>query len=541
MGVAQASIDTRKDTINDDNFLQAWGFLEFDGLNIKEKYQAEAILEKFALSNETWTEQKLKEVMERMEKFSECWQTLFNPSSYNNLTPQLKNLYERLCHIGLDKWEMSCIVGLGYCLSNGYEDKLATFLNLFEKYLFCHTYMYLGLSRDTSFLVGPVKELYKKKIELDNKACKNDYEKDVCKTLVDLAEKICGKQGSEKKDCLANILSTTNLNSWATKLAVSGFYNWNGISYFLFDKPNIPGAKEIKWREIADKKATIEHIFPQNPKEDWDGLFDAADCEIEQAKQALGNLLPLSFKTNEKVKNKNIHFKKRIYGQDSASAMKFCSDYDFWDLNNLIYRTDEQLQVIYDHWLNPDVILKNFVNMVGGTYDVTFTQADFNNCKQIIIDSILKKTSKVKLNSLTKHTLAKLRPALREKQKNLIVSLYRDHCKSYGSRINKGGNILLVIKTQEELNSLLVNPKSLSKTEKNAEKDRYNREADEVAENLGLSGYTKHTLVLPSDLLQNELCPDVVKALLPDFSQPAKIIVSAENKQIEKKIKKRIV
>ena len=105
-----------------------------------------------------------------------------------------------------------------------------------------------------------------------------------------------------------------------------GFRNWNGLHYFLYEyELNLMknrGQKKVDWYLFIKSerdKCTIEHILPQEMKEDyWKERFVKYNQdEILYLTGNLGNLLPLSGSINSSLQN---------YGFDSKKDIIYSSD-----------------------------------------------------------------------------------------------------------------------------------------------------------------------------------------------------------------------
>jgi hypothetical protein len=86
------------------------------------------------------------------------------------------------------------------------------------------------------------------------------------------------------------------------------------IEYFSNDNSNptfIP----------INSKLHLEHILPQNPNEDWDGIF--TDDEVEIWTNSLANLTLLSMKKNIQAQNYAFEEKKEIYSNKNNVETSF--------------------------------------------------------------------------------------------------------------------------------------------------------------------------------------------------------------------------
>ena len=169
----------------------------------------------------------------------------------------------------------------------------------------------------------------------------------------------------------------------------NGFYEWEGLRYFLFKYDNelrqvnktTTTATELQWGDFKKKK-TIEHIFPQSAaksyieycdgndtsakrasydtlRNDWISFFDD-DYDDEQRMRlchSLGNLLPISNSDNASFNNDKFIFKvdqsnkgkayiNRGYIHDSMSAQLVAKKAD-WTPESVKERGLQMLQAMF--------------------------------------------------------------------------------------------------------------------------------------------------------------------------------------------------
>lgn len=140
----------------------------------------------------------------------------------------------------------------------------------------------------------------------------------------------------------------------------SGYYNWKGLLYFLFEyeesKRNNRD-KKIKYEELTKKKS-IEHIYPQNPDDDyWLSRFQFDSKKTEKRiKHSLGNLLILDSATNSKagrlpyVSDGEKLNKRQIYSIGNYSANELASNFKNWTPEKVKKREKDLLKFIRERW-----------------------------------------------------------------------------------------------------------------------------------------------------------------------------------------------
>lgn len=110
----------------------------------------------------------------------------------------------------------------------------------------------------------------------------------------------------------------------------SGFYNWNGLKYFLFEYEeelmSVRNQQKFNWEYFVKSKkdkVSIEHIYPQTDVNDcWKSKFiNFSEEQKEQFKGSLGNLLPLSSAINSSLQNDCFEDKKRLIRDDETNEV----------------------------------------------------------------------------------------------------------------------------------------------------------------------------------------------------------------------------
>ncbi|MPX75282.1 HNH endonuclease family protein, partial [Moraxella catarrhalis] len=149
-----------------------------------------------------------------------------------------------------------------------------------------------------------------------------------------------------------------------------GFYGWNGLHYFLYEYEyslfSNYGNEKIEWslfvKPDGNDKVSIEHIYPQNPKdEDWQDFINYSADERKLLQNSLGNLLPLSFSINSSLQNtcfkdkKNQKFdakgneKRRGYTQGSHCEIEVAKN-EIWTADTIKQRGLKLLEFMEERW-----------------------------------------------------------------------------------------------------------------------------------------------------------------------------------------------
>ncbi len=140
-----------------------------------------------------------------------------------------------------------------------------------------------------------------------------------------------------------------------------GFYDWVGLRYFLFEyelwlqNNDNESESKVTWSRF-NREGTIEHIFPQTPKDAyWSERFGNkfTENQIKVLQNSLGNLLLLSSKKNPKLSNYGFEYKKTEgYSKGSYSELEVC-EYEEWNPQSILSRGIKMLQFLEKRWNTP--------------------------------------------------------------------------------------------------------------------------------------------------------------------------------------------
>ena len=207
------------------------------------------------------------------------------------------------------------------------------------------------------------------------------------------------------------------------------FYNWNGLSYFLFEynsSIDLNGeACQISWDNTS-----IEHILPQTPKtEYWKKAFRKYnDNEISNLTNSLGNLLLLSSGSeNSSLSNFSYPVKRDMpvvanrfaYRDGSRSAREVAEERN-WTANQIIFRTRKLIDFMFNRW---------FANVQD------LSQTDIDEYKKMFLDKMPNRLNKNEYTSICKEldeldTSDERSNAERTRQPNKI-KIYQNQLKEF--------------------------------------------------------------------------------------------------------------
>jgi hypothetical protein len=186
------------------------------------------------------------------------------------------------------------------------------------------------------------------------------------KTIVDMLEERVNRSFESDN----STIKTKNVQVMVEKLFEqkdderAGFYRWSAIHYFLYEYNEKLGEKyhgdKCSWEDFKQTekdKISIEHIFPHNVTEYWQGKFKGVSPDKWAIYQgSLGNLLLLSQKINATLQDDDFDTKKEGktdrrngYSNGSYSEREVCK-YKYWSPEEIKERGMDMLKFMEDRW-----------------------------------------------------------------------------------------------------------------------------------------------------------------------------------------------
>jgi len=99
---------------------------------------------------------------------------------------------------------------------------------------------------------------------------------------------------------------------------------------------------------IMDVDATIEHILPEKPTEEWLNDFDANS--LDNIVYRLGNLSLLEEKLNKEASDKNFIHKKSVYLKSEYKITSKIDKYETWDFDAIKRRQHRLAEIAVSVW-----------------------------------------------------------------------------------------------------------------------------------------------------------------------------------------------
>jgi hypothetical protein len=248
-----------------------------------------------------------------LQEAVETWYKIYNPL-LSDFPPDIQIWLDKLNRIESDLFQHLVLV---FLLRVPVESKRIAFLQAVERHLFIISllgrpyFRDLPYSKDASELDG---------LQLAFELNTNKLTGDKITHAVNEATSSLLQNGRLIKDV-------------QERFRASGFYDWSGIRYFLFEYNLDLQARsrterpKIFWPEFTERKVdyvSIEHIYPQQARHQyWLSRFDGLSQKQRTAlRNSLGNLLPLSKSKNSSLSNKP--FLDKVNGTgDSVAGYRY--------------------------------------------------------------------------------------------------------------------------------------------------------------------------------------------------------------------------
>lgn len=146
----------------------------------------------------------------------------------------------------------------------------------------------------------------------------------------------------------------------------SGFYSWNGLTYFLFEYEESLKGKEdqkVEYRFANVKAQSIEHILPQTiGKTPWrEVVRGIRKNQLKQFIHSLGNMVLISAPKNSELQNSEFSIKSNAYKIGSFSEIEIANSNKSWSINKIKRREKELLNFMKKRWK----VEENFIEIYG--------------------------------------------------------------------------------------------------------------------------------------------------------------------------------
>ncbi len=345
----------KDNVMDDDKFLYNHWIMYFNKYNRKEsasyakfllnnKFTAKNILNGNLITSEIG---EIKNYIDSLAKAVKSWFYLFNPK-FSDYQEETKEWFQKLSRLGMSAFPPLFMAAMTTYTT---EDKVVELLQSAEKFIF----LVFRLSQRPSNTKSS--HFYR----LANSFYSNKDGQDIDTVIEDINQTTQGKDGlfdlKKFQQCIVDKYKKEQ-----------GFYSWKGLQYFLYEyeldcqKQAKEKDQKVTWMDFNKRKKedTIEHIYPQTPKDDcWKSQFaDYSEDRCKKLLHSLGNLVLLARFKNSELQNKCFDFKKKYINKKGNKVGFFngsfseiqVSDCKNWTPHEIFERGIKMLKFMSCRW-----------------------------------------------------------------------------------------------------------------------------------------------------------------------------------------------
>lgn len=357
----------KNNPLSDDDFLRNYWIIYFhytkkrgsDYIDyfLNEKFTAEQIYDYNHGNGEGLDPEKLKDYLNKLKLLSQHWYNIHFPNE--NYSPKERLWLNCLNRLGFMYFRP--LITVLFLKNSGIKtgDRVKI-LKSIERFIFIHFRLNRNQSNSGE---TPFYNLANRIASQTDQDSENNIEK------IDKALKEQLHRWFKKTDDGKDLFEPKYFNDYIQTRHL-GFYGWNGLHYFLYEYEyslfSNYGNEKIEWslfvKPDGNDKVSIEHIYPQNPKdEDWQDFINYSADERKLLQNSLGNLLPLSFSINSSLQNtcfkdkKNQKLdakgneKRRGYTQGSHCEIEVAKN-EIWTADTIKQRGLKLLEFMEKRW-----------------------------------------------------------------------------------------------------------------------------------------------------------------------------------------------
>lgn len=361
--------------LKDDDFLYNHWIMYFQ-YNRKESasYAKFLLNEKFTAKNALSKQLEIEEIqkyIDSLSKSAKAWFFLFNIEYSPYVEDETKEWFQKLNRLGLSAFPP---LFMAVMVKNESEEDLVKLLKSAERFIF----LVFSLSQ------RPTNTQNSHFYRLANSYYKGNKK---IKTVIDDIDYITvGGRYEGEEYIYEGWFDLDKFQNYIKDLFQKdhGYYSWNAIRYFLYEyelylQSKAKGNQKVTWLDFNKRKKedTIEHIYPQTPKEQyWLDLFkDLKQSKKKNLLHSLGNLVLLSRSKNSELQNKNFDFKKKHDNNNGDEVGFFngsyseiaVSSYKKWSPEEIIERGGKMLDFMQERWKfkieDWEITAKNLLNL----------------------------------------------------------------------------------------------------------------------------------------------------------------------------------
>jgi uncharacterized protein with ParB-like and HNH nuclease domain len=352
----------KNNPLGDDAFLYNHWIMYFKYERSESEVYAKFLLhQKFTARNATEGSLSLSEIKSYIDSLAECvrvWFYLFN-IEFSDYNEELKEWIQKLNRLGMSAFPPLLMAAM---TKERNENKLLRLVQAIEQFIFlvfqlthrpsntknnhfyrlANSYYFSSENSAIDETIDNIKWMTQGEDEGDGS--ENDYE-------------YFGQFDLEKFQSYIAELSEKN----------EGYFSWSGLRYFLYEyelhlQEKANNNQKVSWKDFNKRKKedTIEHIYPQTPKDNcWKEAFKGFDRkQKKKLLNSLGNLVLLARSKNSELQNKCFDYKchhKNLKGNEfgyfngSYSEIEV-SSYSEWTPSQIIERGIKMLDFMEERW-----------------------------------------------------------------------------------------------------------------------------------------------------------------------------------------------
>jgi len=358
-GEVYKNLGSHNNALDDDEFLKAHWIFYFGLTKQKgDDFIFDLLDKRFAINNQNITVEDINNYCNSLKKCSKEWVYINFPTNSNNFHNELLPYITKLSHLGVPLYVKSYLLAIVSFCKESDAEKINEHLKNLERFIFIRKF--IGNKKtDYGWLSTFAQTIKQNRDNIETLFTEVNY---TIENNQDYGLKTINE--NDRSDFVKDIQTKFEKGR--------GFYDWNGIYYFLYEynlhlankSSREEKTKELQWDLFTDssnskrKKLTIEHILPQTPTDYWKECFKNHIKEINSYTNALGNLLPLSRSINSKMQNYCYEIKSKgcegldrtAYKEGSLSEIQVSTKYKLWTAKNIQERSKKLIDFLNDHW-----------------------------------------------------------------------------------------------------------------------------------------------------------------------------------------------
>lgn len=354
--------------LNDDEFLYNHWIMYFKYERSESEVYAKYLLQvKFTAKNAVEGKITLADIKKYIDSLGECvksWFCLFNVE-YSDYSDETKEWIQKLNRLGMSAFPPLLMAAM---TKEKDEEILLRLLKAVEQFIFLVFQVSQRPSNTKNNHFYRLANMYYWEQKYSNNGIT-----DIHKVIGDIEWMIQGEEGTGDDYVYHGWFDLEKFYNHIIELAQKdqGYYSWSGLRYFLYEyelylQEKANNNQKVSWMDFNKRKKedTIEHIYPQTPKDDcWKETFKSNDRKQKKALlHSLGNLVLLAHSKNSELQNKCFEFKRKHknssgdnvgYFNGSYSEIEVAS-YNQWTAEEIIERGKTMLEFMEKRWRYSD-------------------------------------------------------------------------------------------------------------------------------------------------------------------------------------------